>query len=413
MNHTRRWTFLGIALTLMISACSQAPVVEGGLEPQYGTALSDSGLRVATNEAGHLYTLGTIADDYLETSETVLKRFDTTGSERWSRKLGLSCAEGEYRCYARGYGVGVDTGGNGYALHGKEYGASVPTRETTFMDATLKKYSPSGGLLWMREVYAGTVIGGVAMATTSTGETFVAYRLGRYEPSESDDIFVASYRLVKYSSSGAKLFDKTQVIDEPSDAAVASDGSLYLVGNGKAAKYRGDGTLIWQRTLPVVFRYAEEQVAVNGSHVYISLNTGHRESESRIALYKYTAGGALQWTRTITPFGTAYMSGLSADASGNAYLTGATNPDYTGPSADTLLGYDLFVRKYTPSGSIAWTYAPKLPGTYEAARDVSAAASGKVYVVGETTGKVNGKNYGGQDAFLLRLDTAGKKVWSR
>lgn len=88
-----------------------------------------------------------------------------------------------------------------------------------------------------------------------------------------------------------------------------------------------------------------------------------------------------------------------------AYLSGYTT--HNDPPGN------LFGRKYTPSGSVVWTYTPNLQGTQEIAFDVSAADSGKVYLVDHTTGKVNGINRGQEDAFLLRLDTTGKRVWSR
>lgn len=66
-----------------------------------------------------------------------------------------------------------------------------------------------------------------------------------------------------------------------------------------------------------------------------------------------------------------------------------------------------------PSGSISWTYSSNLPNNFEFANDVSAADTGKVYLAGATDGKVNGRNNGGLDAFLLRLDSTGKKVWAR
>ena len=49
-------------LAVFISACNTPADIRAPLEPQYGTALEDVGSRVATNEAGQLYTLGTITD---------------------------------------------------------------------------------------------------------------------------------------------------------------------------------------------------------------------------------------------------------------------------------------------------------------------------------------------------------------
>ena len=225
------------------------------------------------------------------------------------------------------------------------------------------------------------------MATSASGQTFVA---------SSDR------RLTKYSSSGQQVLE-VPLASHVSSLAVANDGSIYAFGSEKLVKYSSTGTVLWQRVVPFVSGSPWE-VAVSGTSVYLSASS-YADNAARIRLYKYSAAGTLVWQRSITPFGSAYATDISADASGNVYLSGATNPDET--------DFDLFVRKYTSSGSVAWTYAPDLRGTSEGAFGVSAADSGRVYVVGSTDGKVNGQNFGGQDAFLLRLDTTGKKVWSR
>jgi len=100
------------------------------------------------------------------------------------------------------------------------------------------------------------------------------------------------------------------------------------------------------------------------------------------------------------------VAAANEPVAGSVYLVGLTDPERD----DTT---DLFARKYTPSGSVAWTYQAHLPRTYETAYGVSARSREEVYVSGATDGKVNGENYGGEDAFLLRLDGQGRKVWSR
>lgn len=149
-------------------------------------------------------------------------------------------------------------------------------------------------------------------------------------------------------------------------------------------------------------------LAVCGEAVYVGANTG-----SDIKLYRYDEGGALMWGRTIPPLYYAETGDVTADENGNAYLTGYTDPTdmYTDPTGDDTL--DFFVRKYTPAGGVAWTYKPRLAYTNEQAYRVEARTNGEIYVVGSTDSKVNGRNFGLSDAFLIRLDGAGKKVWSR
>jgi hypothetical protein len=404
--------FVASALTLL-AACSQTDEAAISPLPQYGTALEDYAYHVATNEKGYLYTLGTILDyDHDEGAtnyhEAVLKRFNVYGRELWSRKLGAACDvdAGSYPfgCAAFSHGLSTDTAGNSYALYGR-------WQDGDGSHAGLKKFDASGMLLWTQQVYYGHDYGaewlryGPVLATSATGEAFVAHY---YSGSEAPE---GSF-LSRYSASGQKLFTKPLVVKYPTDAFVAGDGSLYVVGRieleqneyvSKLAKYSSAGDLLWQRDVPDA---AGAQVAVSGNKVYLSTNSAPSgDSTNIITLYRYTTAGVQVWRRTIRPLEYAQMNGLSADASGNAYLSGYTT--HNDPPGN------LFGRKYTPSGSIAWTYAPNLQGTQETAFDVSAADSGKVYLVGHTTGKVNGINQGQEDAFLIRLDTGGKKVWSR
>lgn len=405
MNRTRLLILATSAVTLLISACSQPQdSPEPEVTPQYGTSDFDSASLVASNEVGYVYTLGTIDDDSEEYSEGVLKRFDTSGKELWSHKLEYNfCST---HCEARNFGLSVDTAGNVYALHGKKDEPS----EHVEIKAWLSKFSPSGTLLWKVTIYGDDGFGGIdnlggrtVMVTTAAGETFIAYDFTKVVYGDGSFDYSSSFHLAKFSASGKKLFDKSLAIDYPKDAAITKDGLLYLVGGGEMAKYSNTGTLLWKRSLPK--RGSYQQIAVGNAKVYVSTNTNERfgSENHSIALYRYTTSGTKVWERTLTkPSGSdnIELSGLSADAEGNVHISGNTAGDF-------------FVRKYTPLGNSAWTYAPKLPSTYEFANDVSAGDSGRVYVVGETNGKVNSKNYGYTDAFLIRLDTAGKKVWSR
>lgn len=74
---------------------------------------------------------------------------------------------------------------------------------------------------------------------------------------------------------------------------------------------------------------------------------------------------------------------------------------------------NILVRKYTPSGGVAYNRRFTDSATDAFGLGVAAASSSELYIVGSTDGKVNGKNNGGEDAFLLRLNGQGQKVWER
>ncbi len=71
----------------------------------------------------------------------------------------------------------------------------------------------------------------------------------------------------------------------------------------------------------------------------------------------------------------------------------------------------MLVRKYTPSGGVAYDRRFISPTTEASGFGVAAASSSELYVVGSTDGTVNGKTRGGREAFLMRLNAQGQKVW--
>lgn len=117
---------------------------------------------------------------------------------------------------------------------------------------------------------------------------------------------------------------------------------------------------------------------------------------------------------------TAYS--VAVDAAGNTYLTGLTlSPDFPTrePAQGALAGgWDAFVAKLDASGQLVWsTY---LGGTgNEVGRGIAVDGAGAVYVAGMTNsgdfptlGPGQAASGGGWDAFVAKLDAAGRLVYS-
>jgi hypothetical protein len=144
-------------------------------------------------------------------------------------------------------------------------------------------------------------------------------------------------------------------------------------------------------------------------------------------LVKFDASGTRLWGTYYggsEDEGEYYSSYCTTDASGNVYLageTGSTNAIATSGAHQTTYGggyRDAFLVKFDASGTRLW-------GTYyggndwEEGRSCTTDVSGNVYLAGETwstnaiatSGAHQTTHGGGIDAFLVKLDASGARLW--
>jgi hypothetical protein len=109
-------------------------------------------------------------------------------------------------------------------------------------------------------------------------------------------------------------------------------------------------------------------------------------------------GGRRLWSRQpgTSDFDVAY--GVATDKDGNVYVVGSTNGALGGPNNGLL---DAWVIKFDGDGHRLWT---RQPGTSEVdwANGVATDTNGNVYVVGYTGGALGGANKGGADAWVIK-----------
>lgn len=100
---------------------------------------------------------------------------------------------------------------------------------------------------------------------------------------------------------------------------------------------------------------------------------------------------------------------ITADTAGNVYAVGVTGGSLAAKNAGKG---DILMRKLSASGSTLWT---KQFGnaSHDRANDVIAYSSSELYLTGTTSGALEGGTYHGRaDAFLLRRNGSGNKVWT-
>jgi uncharacterized protein YjiK len=179
----------------------------------------------------------------------------------------------------------------------------------------------------------------------------------------------------------------------------ATFGAISKTSAGNAdifvAKYSSSGTLQWVQSAGGTSNDAATGIAVDASgNVYITgyffvtatfgATSKTSAGGSDIFVAKYSSSGTLQWVQSAGGTSSDDANGIAIDASGNVYITGYFYGTATfGATSKTSAGNaDIFVAKYDPVGT-AWSWVESAGGTStDAATGIAVDASGNVYITG-------------------------------
>jgi hypothetical protein len=201
-------------------------------------------------------------------------------------------------------------------------------------------------------------------------------------------------------------------VDEGSEVAFASDGSVYVAGTTETAdgdrdafllKYGPDRALLWERTYgtpanpEIGFHdeFAAGLAVAADNSVYVTGQFG----TGVLFLAKFSADGELLWDSTWGENGTI-GTGAAIDAGGNIYVSGLSSVINNGAN-DT----EALLIKFEPDGDVAWARAWGGAG-FDAARAVAVGSDG-VYITGDTN------SFFANDAFVVKFNFDGGVVWER
>ena len=138
-----------------------------------------------------------------------------------------------------------------------------------------------------------------------------------------------------------------------------------------------------------------------------------------IFVAKYTSAGAYSWAFKIGSVNYDAGEGIAVDGGGNVYVTGRFqgtadfNPSATTNNLTAAGNYDVFVAKYTSSGTYTWAF--KIGGSAsDQGNFITYDATGYIYVTGKMSNlnvdfdPSTNTNYvsstGGEDIFLAKYD---------
>jgi len=222
---------------------------------------------------------------------------------------------------------------------------------------------------------------------------------------------------------------------------VGADGYVYAAGSSDvswgspirsftslddafAAKLDGNGTLIWMTFLGGSNSdYAYAIAADGGGNVIVAGQT-YSAWGSPVRAYtaacdgfvaKLTSSGALTWNTFLGGSGNDYIHyGLALDASGGIFVAGTSATSWGTPVRAYTASDDAFVVKLDTAGNVLWnTFLGGSGSDY--GMDIALDAGGGIYLAG--TGDASWgspvRAYSADaDAFVVKLDAGGALVWN-
>jgi hypothetical protein len=198
-------------------------------------------------------------------------------------------------------------------------------------DVVLAKYSPAGNHLWSKNLGGTANETGMAIATDAVDNVIVAGSRNSYEVNYDggvgtgfgySDVFLA-----KFSPTGQYLWSGVYGgIDSEYGSVVAVDqnGDILLAGYFMGSASFGGASLSSSGSYDI---FVAKYSGVDGHHL---------------------------WSKRLGGANSDIPSGIAVDSANNVFVTGkfAGVVDFGGGSLTSAGGYDIFVAKFSPSGTL-------------------------------------------------------------
>jgi hypothetical protein len=311
--------------------------------------------------------------------------------------------------------------------------ASVPA----FADPTLLYSTYMGG----SDTDRGTAVaarGGntyVAGITRSRDYPVVGANSSHKQGDQYNDVF-----LTAFGPSGSPLYSTYVPTTDADNKFVlgigwvpgpSASGSLYVASESSYAedsaivivKLSSGGSIAWTWNTFVGRMYAQGMTVDSQGNVYITGRDNNEDANyqyvDKAFVWKISSGGSLIYSIRIDGNNFDQGRGIAVDSAGNAYVAGFTlSTDLPGATGPAPAGYNGFVTKLDPAGSILWTAYLGGSGS-DVAEKIAVAADNTVVVAGTTqstdfptANAIQAGLNGPQDLFLTRLAPWGSLISS-
>jgi len=263
------------------------------------------------------------------------------------------------------------------------------------------------------------------------GQNEVGFSLGDYLPGIQ---VIIDPRIVWNSFLGASAVGYSIAVDV--------SGNVYVTGfsdktwgnpvrpfsstrNAFVAKVNSSGNLAWNTFLGGGADFGEG-IAVDGSgNVYVTGVSGttwgspvrafSSAPNGNAFAAKLDSNGNLTWNTFLGPSAYYMVSGITADESGNVYVTGTSTAAWGSPVRAFTGGADAFAAKLNSTGNVTWNTFLGGSGNNDEGHAIEVDGGGNVYVAGSswtTWGSPVRAYSSGGDAFAAKLNNSGTITWN-
>ncbi len=272
-----------------------------------------------------------------------------------------------------------------------------------YSDVFLAKYDSLGNVLWAHTAGGPGYDKGLAVATDSVGNVYIAGNFGEspmildtaqlFRDNSGDNVFLA-----KYDSGGMIQWVRSSSgvgINRTNCMAADAAGNVYLAGI-----YAGISTQFGNTTLFPA------------------------EANGGMFLVKYTTTGDVKWATAANGVTFDKAQGVAADDSGNVFLTGTFQSHKLAfMNGDTLLnltvagGFDIFLARFDTSGHVAWAKA--VDRAAGEGIGICMGKPGEIYISGFCAGDTMRMDtvvltgLGAHDAFIAKFNSSGAALWAK
>ena len=357
----------------------------------WGGVYDDTIYGIELDPLGNIYISGLTTANPGTDIDMVLVKYNSFGTQLWNRTFGGGLDD-------RGYEMAIDSTGNVYqGGWGLSYGPGGA-------DMYLVKYSSSGTQQWNRTWGGGATEYCNNLEVDSLDNIYITgitYSFGA-----GGDIF-----LVKYNSSGVQQWNRTwggSGADGSSMITTDSSNNIYVSGTTQSfgavgidmilIKYNSSGAKLWNSTWGGSNDDTVHGFAIDASgNIYTTGETWSFSANSDIFLNKFNSSGVLQWNAICGAGGVRDRGlGVVISSSESVYVAG-----HVGGTGN----YDMALVQYDGSGVQQWnhTWGGSLIDSYEA---LTLDLDGNIYLTGYTASFGAGNN----DIILVKYDTAIPKI---